>query len=94
MKTSAIVSKTQAQISQTIHDLFQKQVEAHDRAALNDAEARRGTVTVRDPDGSEHTVWNTSNYYWMTRDGTRVGTDGPSPPTNIDITQALDVVHH
>ena len=73
---------------------FQKQVEAHDRAALNDAEARRGTVTVRDPDGSEHTVWNTSNYYWMTRDGTQVGTDGPSPPTNIDITQALDVVHH
>jgi len=94
MQTSHIVSQTQNQISQMIHDSFQNQVQAHDRAAQNDAEARRGTITVRDPDGSEHTVWNTSNYYWMTRDGTRVGTDGPSPPPDIDISQALDIVHH
>ena len=62
------------------------------RAFQGGAEARRGQVTVRYPDGSERQIWNTSNYYWLTRDGYRVGTEGPAPPTDVDITQALPIV--
>jgi len=94
MRTSQIVTQTQDEISRMIHESFQRRAASQDRIYQNDAEARRGTVTVRDPDGSEHTIWNTNDYYWMTRDGTRIGTNSPTPPTEIDITQALEIVHH
>ncbi|MCZ2096987.1 MAG: hypothetical protein LC121_12150 [Anaerolineae bacterium] len=38
---------------------------AGDRAADRFSEYIRGTVTVRDEQGKEFSVWNTSNYYWI-----------------------------
>jgi hypothetical protein len=90
--TSRIYTETEAQVSAMIHDSFERQAAAEARNFQGFAEANRGEVTLRYPDGSERTVWNTSNYYWLAGDGTRIGTNGPAPPAEIDLTQPLEVV--
>lgn len=89
---SGIYAQTQEQIARLIHDAFQQQAAAEARNFAGFAEGSRGEVMIEYPDGSRQKIWNTSTYYWLTREGNRVGTDSPAPPADIDIGQALHLV--
>jgi hypothetical protein len=48
-----------------------------------DAQARRGTVELRDPrTGQDYTMPNTWEYYWIRPNGERIGTRDNTPPAH------------
>jgi len=67
--------------AQVISDVYWRRQAAYDGIFQADADVRRGIVQLRDPrTGEEYTMDNKSLYYWIRRNGERVGTDDRDPP--------------
>jgi hypothetical protein len=92
-QTSAIVSETNQRVSQIITDSYWSRQRSQDRTNQNFSDHIRGVVRLKDPDSGEELEGTAGkNYYWRVRGtNTVVGSDQPSPPTQIDVTELEQV---
>ncbi len=60
-----ITARTAEQLGTMIGTSFGRGQERIDRAMRGFTDYLRGTITLRDEDGREFNVWNSSNYYWV-----------------------------
>jgi hypothetical protein len=91
--TSQIVSRTNEAVSRTISDSYWSRQRAQDRMSENYSDYIRGRVRLKDPDSGEELEGRAGkNYYWRVRGtDTIIGSDQPSPPPQIDVTELQEV---
>jgi hypothetical protein len=82
MESSRVIAQTNAETSRVISDSYWTRQRSMDRVFRKDANARRGTTDVSDPNTGE--TWNItggSRYYWRKQGSdVVVGTDSPNSP--------------
>jgi hypothetical protein len=87
--TSAIVSRTGAEISRMISDSYWNRQQVDDELSRRRSNATLGVEDVVDPaTGRETKVESGSNYYWIDQRGTIVGTDTDTRP-NLDFGELI-----
>ena len=76
-----------------IRDSYWSRQKSQDRTNRNFSDYIRGTVRLKDPESGEELEGTAGkNYYWRVRNtNTVVGSDAPSAPPNIDVTELEQV---
>jgi hypothetical protein len=90
-ETSAIVSRTSAEISRMMSETYWNRQKTMDELSRRRSNVILGREDVIDPvSGSRYKVESGSNYYWIDHRGTIVGTDTHTKP-NIDFREMLEL---